>query len=388
LNCPGNCIDCGRCAGLPILDGFAETGLPAEPREGFGIAADLGTSGIVLALADLSDGSILARHSFPNPQKAFGADILSRIGAATRGQGAALRRLAAQSVCAGVETLAAKRGIRPESIRDMAVAGNTVMVHLLLGQDCGSLGIAPFAPGFVPRPAYTYAEVFGGGAVCPVRFVPWVSGFIGGDVTAGLLYLSRGGRRRFLLADLGTNAEMALYDNGRTVATAAAAGPAFETAAAGLGVSGVVRALAGLFRSGLVDETGRLAPGAPSVFSQREIRDLQLAKSAVRTGLELLLETAGMGYGELDAVYLAGGAGQAMNPDDAAAIGLLPAALLPKARGAGNTALGGAAAFLTAPKRAAADIEGLLAAAEGINLAAHPRFQAHFLRFIDFPPLP
>jgi uncharacterized 2Fe-2S/4Fe-4S cluster protein (DUF4445 family) len=364
-------MTCGKCAAGHVLTRFDTGGHVLEPRDGYGVAVDIGTTTVVMALLSLSTGAVAARHSFINPQRAFGPDVISRIDAANRGHLEELRRLITDSIASGLETLLASRGL--SRAEEMTAAGNTVMSYLLLGLPCGSLGAAPFKPAYALEDRY---NLFG----LPVTVVPWLSAFVGGDIAAGMLHVLPEGARRFMLTDLGTNGETALFDGGNLTVTSAAAGPVFEGGPGG--ASGVIRELARLVRDGVIDETGLLTGEAP--FSQAEIRRLQLAKSAVRSGMEILLETRGLTYEELDTVYLAGGIGQAMDAGDAAAIGLIPAPLAAKARAAGNAALGGAARLLLAPKAAGKDLKALLTAVEEINLASHPRFGGKFMDYMTF----
>ncbi|MDR1130993.1 MAG: ASKHA domain-containing protein [Oscillospiraceae bacterium] len=383
--CIGDCLACGKCESFSILDSFISSEISVEPRSGFGVAADIGTTSVVLALFDLASGKRLARHSFMNPQRRFGPDVISRIDAANRGHLKDLRRLITESVAAGIETLLTSAGVRPAQIADVTAAGNTTMTYLLLGLPCESLGVLPFKPAFELAEAYDFSGVFGLGDIrCPLHVVPWLSAFVGGDIVAGLLHMPEAKQSRFLLVDLGTNGEMALYDKGKLTVTSTAAGPAFEGSAHGGGASAVLDDLAALVRAEYVDETGLLTSGAPELFSQKEIRDLQLAKSAVRAGLEILLDSAGLDCDAIDAVYLAGGIGQAMDVNSAVTVGLLPAGLGGKSRAVGNASLGGAARLLLAPVRTAADMEKLLAAAREINLAKHPRFNELFMEHMYF----
>ncbi|MDR1703910.1 MAG: ASKHA domain-containing protein [Clostridiales bacterium] len=388
--CTGSCLECGKCAvqyrALPVLETFGGAAPAFKPREGYGIAADIGTTTAVLALLNLYTGKIEARHSFINPQAAYGPDVISRISAANGGGLEELRRLITAAVSAGIAEILASRGLRPRDIKDIAAAGNTAMTYLLLGLPCRSLGVYPFLPEYRTEPVYPYEAVFGDSLLsCPVRIMPWLAAFVGGDITAGLIYTKAMAAKQFLLIDLGTNGEMALYDRGRLTVTSAAAGPAFEASAPaqGGGASGVISLLAGLVRRGIADETGLLT--GESVFTQKQIRDLQLAKSAVRSGLEILLKSSGLGYDGLERVYLAGGIGQAMNAADAADIGLIPAGLAGKTAAAGNAALGGAVFALLAPEETAAEAEKLRQEAVEINLAAHPDFNEYFLENMYFP---
>ncbi|MDR0326594.1 MAG: ASKHA domain-containing protein [Oscillospiraceae bacterium] len=327
--CTSNCLACGKCAGLPVLDSFHMAARNAEKRDGYGIAVDLGTTTVAMALLDLSSGRVTARHSFLNPQRAFGADVISRSRAADEGHQEELRRVIREAVTEGISRLFTGQA------DDVCVAGNTVMTRLF-----------PALPG--------------------ERVLPCLSELIGGDILAGLLYVLPEGVGRFLLIDLGTNGEMALYDNGKLTLTSAAAGPAFERE--GKGASNVIEECASLLRQGLIGKTGT-----------HKTRDLQLAKSAVRAGVELLV-----GDTPLDAVYLAGGIGQAIAPEDAVTVGLLPPELGRKAHPVGNASLGGAVRLLLEPKAAERDMERLQAAAVSINLAEHPAFSDLFMRHIDF----
>ena len=377
--CIGNCLLCGKCGSFAILDSFRLNKHNFEPREGYGIALDIGTSSVVLALVNLATGEVPARHSFMNPQRAFGPDVISRISAANEGKLGQLRSAVTQSIAAGVQALLESCGVNPALVRDMAVAGNTTMIYLLLGFPCGSLGVSPFMPAYTAAESYPFYEVFTSSLLsCPVRIIPWFSAFVGGDIAAGLLHVLQGGKRRFILIDLGTNGEMALYDNGKLTITSTAAGPAFEGGRHGGGASGVIDDLAILLRGGFIEETGLLSDSAPATFTQKEIRELQLAKSAVRSGLEILLEP--VGYSALDAVYLAGGIGQAMDVNSAVDIGLLPAELKSLVHAVGNASLGGAVHALITQENTKKLRDDLVE----INLANHPKFNDYFMDYMYF----
>jgi len=385
--CKGNCITCGKCASAAILDEYCAKGQVFTPRQGYGIAVDLGTTTIVLALIDLSCGSVVARHSFMNPQRAFGPDVISRIDAANKGYLAKLCHMITDSISGGITILLAAKNISPKKIVDIVVAGNTVMTYLLLELPCENLGITPFKAIYKLEKSYDSKRLFGLSELqCSVRVTPWMTAYVGGDVTAGLIYVIAQGKRRFLLMDLGTNGEMLLYGDGRLTVTATAAGPAFEQPVMASknfqGASGVINTLAELVRQELVDEAGALENEV--IFTQKQVRDLQLAKSAIRSGLEILLEINGYDYGDLETVYLAGGIGQGMNVQDAADIGLIPKALKNKTLPVGNASLGGAATLLTCPPQTAGTIDELLPAVTEINLAAYPRFHEYFMEYMSF----
>ena len=381
-SCIGNCIICGKCAKSPILESFVLTG-QTEPREGHGIAVDIGTTTVVMVLLHLSSGSIVARHSFMNPQRKFGADVISRIDAANKGHLDEMCCMIIKDIEKGIDKFIRSQNLRQESIVGMVVAGNTAMTHILLGFTCESLGVSPFKPVHKLMEKYTYSCIYKTPEIkCDLHILPWLGGFVGGDITAGLLQVLPMGANRFILIDLGTNGEMALFDNGRLFVAGTAAGPAFESGQADDGASGTINRLAQLVRQGDIDETGLLE--SDSIFTQEQIRNIQLAKSAIRSGLEILLEISGLSYDDIDAVYLAGGIGQAIHVDDAAAIGLIPHELAVKTEAVGNASLGGAALMLLAPLWARDEVVKLLSDVSEVNLATHPRFNEYFMDFMSF----
>ena len=378
--CNGNCITCGKCAAFPILTQYKSGVLSFEQQDGYGIAIDIGTTTIVLALFDLTAGKLITRHSFLNPQRKYGPDVISRIKAANEGHVFDLHKLIIIDVQSGIKSLLASYGIN--KLERIIIAGNTTMTYLLLALSCQSLGVYPFKPQFNIADEYHYTHFFAwAGMNCPVNLIPFFTAFVGGDVLAGLLHVLPEGKRCFLLIDLGTNGEMALYDNGKLTVTSTAAGPAFEKGQGG--ASGIIHELAHLIQMELIDETGLLS-GSSGFLSQEDVRNLQLAKSAVRSGLELLLETGSVTYEDLETVYLAGGIGQAIDINDAVSIGLIPPQLKNKTLAVGNASLGGAARFLLTPEASREDMEKLLNNFLEFNLAEHPRFNDCFMEYMGF----
>jgi uncharacterized 2Fe-2S/4Fe-4S cluster protein (DUF4445 family) len=313
-------------------------------------------------------------------------------------------------------------------IRSATVAGNTTMFHLLRNLPCDSLGVYPFTPVTVEMANFTFGALFGEGLLnCPVTLLPGVSAFVGADITAGIVFC--GGlseTRPRLLIDLGTNGEMALFSKNRVIVTSTAAGPAFEAGniscgtgsipgaiakvryinggftyetlnnqpPAGLCGTGVVDTSAQLIKYKLANETGLLsdiyftdgvpiAPEAGIRFTQKDMREIQLAKSAVRSGIEVLLGSAGIGYEDLGPVYLAGGFGYKIDLESAEILGIFPATLRRKLTAVGNSALGGCSCVLANPA-AEQEIQVIAAMAEEINLSADPRFNELFMEHMLF----
>ena len=352
--------------------------------EGTALAVDIGTTTVAAYLYDLASGRCLGRKGELNAQRSYGADVISRIRYASDEAGL-------DALCSAVreQIVALARSLCPDisKINYVSVAANTVMEHIFARLSPQSIGVAPFTPLSLFGEELPGRDIFPGFAGdCRVYLCPAAAGYVGGDITAGLLSSGAYLREKpVLFIDIGTNGEMALGNRDGFLCCACAAGPAFEGAGIECGSgaqtgaisrvspdleievigggaplsscgSGLIDAAAALLRSEELDETGRLEGeryrfGDKVWLSAKDIRMLQLAKAAVRAGIETLLERSGMGVGDVSEVLLAGGFGATIDPRSACAIGLLPPALLSKVRHVGNTAGKGAALALTAHGR-------------------------------------
>jgi len=375
-----------------------------------GIAIDIGTTTIAFELIDYTTG-ISVTHSTANSQRALGADVVTRIKKANEGALLELHSCILEDIRLGLEFFA------DHKIDAICIAGNTTMLHLLQNLSCETLGVFPFTPVDIKIKKYLFENI-------PTTLLPGISTFVGADVAAGMLCCYT--PEPSLLIDLGTNGEMALFSQEKILVTSTAAGPAFEAGNISCGVAsipgaiaqirylpetnvfiyetidnappigicgtGVVGIAAELVKHGLVDETGRLedpyfdsgveiAPGI--TFTQKDMREIQLAKSALRSGVEILLEMAGYGYNDIAKVYLAGGFGYRMDLESAVILGLIPKELEGNVITAGNTSLGGTTHVLTS-RQAEEEILALVARAEEINLSAHPRFNDLFMEHMMF----
>ncbi len=396
----------------------AENGAAPED-ELLGVAVDIGTTTIAMELWGLNSRCMYAQDSRINHQRAFGADVISRILASTSGEKAALQRSILNDICDGLTAMAAQAGIDCARITRIVVGANTTMEHLLMGYNCETLGVSPFTPVNIHTIRTSLGELLGcinsGEAAgklplkAPLILLPGISTFVGADIVAGLLVCGfEQSEKPCMLIDLGTNGEMAIGNKDRIISTSTAAGPAFEggnishgigsvrgaicsvsmedgkifydtignAPALGICGTGVLDITAELVARGIVDETGLLdddyfddgvkiadSPGGePIVFTQQDVREIQLAKAAVRAGIEVLMRRFGVGCEDIDTVYLAGGFGFKIDTDKAMAIGLLPEGFRGKIRVAGNTSLQGARACLFD--------EGQLSAAEMLGACA------------------
>lgn len=352
------------------------------------IAIDIGTTTIQGALIDNS-GNVLEIISGINHQRSFGADVISRIDSAARGYAVKLREIIVSDLNVLITGLL-RTVTDKEKVGRVAISANTTMIHLLLGFDVSGLGRYPFAP-------VDLAPKFGsGGAIftdkrvvgARVDFMPGISAYIGGDIVSGIYYLELDRRKEnVLLLDLGTNGEIALSTGGSIYVASTSAGPAFEGGRLTSGVasipgaisgvtitdgirvkyetigsrtpvgicgSGMVDVVAELRKNALIDKNGTFTDENMTEFaiagrirvSQRDIRELQMAKAAIRTGVDILLLESGIKNEDIDSVELAGGFGKNVNPVSMVNIGLIDESLLALTEACGNTSLLGAIKYL------------------------------------------
>jgi uncharacterized 2Fe-2S/4Fe-4S cluster protein (DUF4445 family) len=420
-----------------------------------GIAFDLGTTTVVATLLDLSTGTPLAVASMLNKQQPFGADVITRISATMLDPRAldTLGSLARETLGELAAEVCAHAGADPADVTEIAIAGNATMTHIALGIDPEPLGVAPFIMTARQLPEVLAADLDVPAHPRARAFVfPAFGAYVGGDITAGLLAagMNRDARTR-LFIDIGTNCEIVLGNRDWLLGTAAPAGPAFEGAAircgmraadgaiegvsigdddvalavigdcepAGLCGSGLVDAVAGLVKAGLLDRSGRLVPdevaaglapalaqrltmlgqervfvlhwlGSPgdvsaSVYlSQRDIRELQFAKAAIATGWQVLLDEAGLAASDIQQVLLAGSFGSYLSPASAIALGLVPKLPVLRVVSAGNVAGEGAKmALLSVRERAAA--LALLGEVRYVELSDRDGFNDAFVDLLQFP---
>jgi uncharacterized 2Fe-2S/4Fe-4S cluster protein (DUF4445 family) len=420
-------------AAMGRLSGPAEIDPWAPMRSGtrsVGLALDVGTTSMVGALLDLTTGEELAAQSVPNPQAVHGADLMSRLSYATAaGENAyELQTLALNAVRQMLDRLRSKAGVQPEEVVAATFVGNTAMHHLFLGLDVEDLALAPYVPTVLDG----YEARLPG--LPPLYALPNIAGFVGADaVAAGLAAGIDQGDGTVLVVDIGTNGEMLLRHKGVVYACSAPAGPAFEggeisqgmranpgaievvtwdgadlqvgvikgAPAKGICGSGLLDAVAALLEGGLLDWMGRLKPNGPAaarltegamavalapgvLLTQKDVRALQLAKGAIRSGIDLLLQVAGIGPDDLDAILLAGAFGNYLRRESAIAIGLLPPVAPERVKPIGNAAAAGAKLALLS-RGARERAERLAREARHIDLATHPDFEEIFMDALNFP---
>jgi uncharacterized 2Fe-2S/4Fe-4S cluster protein (DUF4445 family) len=409
------------------------------PSRQLGLAIDLGTTKIAGYLVNLSDGRTLAAKGVMNPQISHGEDIISRITAVVHSpdEGVLLQKLAIEAINELCANLCSKANASKEEIIEAVVVGNTAMHHLFLGLPIRQLVLSPFVPA-VNR-AMDVKAVDLGLDIAPgayVHLLPNIAGFVGADHVAVLLatevFLSK---VPIVALDIGTNTEVSLIHDSGITSTSCASGPAFEgghikygmRAATGaierlriaddiiqyqtidgappIGIcgSGILDAISQLYLAKVIDEGGRITDTHPRVrtykgqrefvlvskeerggkpaitITQHDVRELQLAKAAIRSGIQTLLEANGCPEDKIKQVIIAGAFGTYIDVASAVTIGMLPSLPLNRFRQVGNAAgMGAKLALISLAKRAEA--QAVASRVKYIELASTPGFEQTFIQ--------
>lgn len=399
-----------------------------------GIAMDLGTTTVVLRLADLETGAVIADASFENPQRFGGSDVMSRIHYDTHDNMKVLQRTLAGYIAHAIREFP----VNPQSIYEIAVAGNSTMRDLYFRLDVYPIGQNPYqsitelemAAGArastsvaalaatLHLPIHPKARVYG---------LPIISGHVGADAAACMLAVDLAHEDRLVaIMDIGTNTEIILGNKERILAASCPAGPAFEggkiscgmpgltgaiervrigasgemdfevidrSAPEGICGSGLVDLLSELLRTGRMNSMGRFegegdvvltqSGAGPIVFTEADVNELAQAKGANVAGLQILLNEFGVLFTDIEVFYLAGGFGRHLNVESARRIGLIPDIPSGKIRQIGNASIEGATmALLSNAKRQ--ELETLVKRVTHCRLETHPRFFDFFVEGCQF----
>jgi len=410
------------------------------PSRQLGLAVDLGTSKVSGYLVDLDSGQTLASKGVSNPQISYGEDIISRISYATQSAAKAtqLQRLVVRALNKMAVDLCAEVKAKAGDIVDSVLVGNTAMHHLLAGLAVKQLALAPFVPTVsraIDIKASRLGLKFAPGAY--LHLLPNIAAFVGADHTAVLVATLNGESQETTIAiDIGTNTEVSLIDKDKITTTSCASGPAFEgwhikdgmRAASGaierlrivnnkveyqtiddkpaIGIcgSGILDAIAQLYLAGVLGEGGKMdekhkrvrrgdkhlefvlvgnkekkGVNKDIVITQQDVREIQLAKAAIRTGIQALLEANGYGEEKIQKVIIAGAFGTYIDVASAITIGMLPALSLKRFQQVGNAAGTGARlALISRTRRAAA--QKIVSGINYIELASVPGFNKTFMQ--------
>jgi uncharacterized 2Fe-2S/4Fe-4S cluster protein (DUF4445 family) len=426
-----------------FIRGSSVVGLRPVRSHALGLAVDIGTTKLAAYLVDLARGETLASMGAMNPQIAFGEDVMSRIGhAIIHPDGAEqLRTAIADALNELAQDLCTQTKRQTEDIADAVIVGNTAMHHLFLGLPVKQLGQAPYVAAesaALDLPAYELGLEISPGAF--VHLLPNIAGFVGSDHVAMLLASRLQERKGVVLGmDIGTNTEISLVAHGRHLACSTASGPAFEGAhiqfgmraapgaiegvvikgeqvliktvedmpPVGLCGSGILDLVAQMLRAGIINPRGamdsasgnqRVRKGAHGgefvvamtendgteiTFSRSDINEIQLAKGAIRAGVNILLQHAGVTEGDINEVIIAGAFGTYLNVQSGIDIGMFPRVDRHLYKQVGNAAGAGARmALLSQAQRERA--KELARRVEYIELTAEGGFASKFAKALPF----
>jgi len=395
---------------VQILTSGAGVRVTPDGTHPYALAFDIGTTTVVAYLLDGKTGDLLAQSSCMNPQSQFGADVISRIQHALKEGSETMSSYIREAMTDLARESAARAGITPDQITVAAIVGNTAMHHLMLGIDPKPLVTPPYMP-----------AVFDALEKGIARILPNIAGFVGGD-TVGCMVSTRFDRLEdlTLLIDIGTNGEMVLGSKDRRIACSTAAGPAFEGAKISCGMrgadgavdhvtiedgqlryhvlgeeapkglcgSGLLDLVACLLDTEIIDESGRLENKAYTLcdnvtLTQKDVREVQLAKAAIRSGIELLAQQMGVDVADIKKVYLAGAFGNYMDPASACRIGMIPPVLQDRIVPIGNAA-GEGAKLCALRLDEFVYSQHLAKTTEFLELASLPQFQDCYVDALEF----
>ena len=411
-------------------------------QDGYGLAIDIGTTSLVCYLLDLQTGERLALASMMNPQSQFGADVISRCEYAIAHGTDHLSGVIRDALNELIRDVCARANIRKEQIQLATIVGNTCMHHLFLRINPQPLAVAPYDA--VVKDILVIKASKAGLEISPkaiLQVLPNIAGFVGADTVGCMLSTDFDQREELcLLIDIGTNGEMVMGNRDRMIACSTAAGPAFEGAkiecgmrgtkgaidhtcfengtfichvigednadgedvkAMGICGSGLMDAVAEALDAEVLDETGKINPDHPCVYlmekngqpairlrdrvylTQKDIREVQLAKGAVAAGIELLAQELDIRIGDIKRVMIAGAFGNYMDPHSACRIGMIPAELEMKIEMIGNAA-GEGAMIATMNQDAFRHTQTIRDKTEFMELASNPGFQDTFVDHLMF----
>ena len=374
-------------------------------------ALDIGTTTLALALVSLDNKEVINVATCTNPQVAFGGDVISRIDYCRNNSVTELQK----SVVEGINSLINRLG--NIGCDEMYVSGNTTMLHLLFGKDPTSMGVAPYTPEFLGSQTLN-AQKLGVNCINNIISLPCISAFVGADIVAGLNWVDKPQNSKYnLLVDLGTNAEVVLFSENEILCTSAAAGPCFEGANISCGMSatdgaiysfelknntpvfrtisdretagicgtGLVDIISELRDNNIIDETGYMDCEtyhiAENVYiNQKDIRQYQLAKSAVYSAIVTLLELAEITFEKIEKIYISGGFSSKINIENAVKTGLLPRLLKEKTIPIKNSSLLGTVKYSIEKNQ----LQKYLQNAKYIDLSLNPRFSEFFIDNMEF----
>ena len=410
----------------------------------YGIALDLGTTTLALYLLDLNEGRIISVLSKVNAQRSYGSDVISRINYTMENKNGLeeLNKCVINQINEMIDEISKINNINKDEIYNIVVVGNTTMIHMLMKVPCKNIALAPFIPSFTEKYECGALDI-GINVNGIISLPPSISAYVGSDISAGILSSNMSKNDKYsLLLDIGTNGEIALGNKDRILTCATAAGPAFEGANIKYGVGGIKGAISSidlskdkiyetindetpcgicgsavlditseLLKYEIIDETGRMIDydeveneylrkrlnkdksikefiifqddDKKISFTQKDIREVQLAKASIYAGIEVLLNESNLTYDDIENVYIGGGFGNFMNVESAVNIGMIPESFKNKIKSIGNCAGKGAIDFLISEENKK-EIVKIVDKCEYIELSKSKSFQEFYIDSISF----
>ena len=410
----------------------------------YGIALDLGTTTLALYLLDLNEGRIISVLSKVNAQRSYGSDVISRINYTMENKNGLeeLNKCVINQINEMIDEISKINNINKDEIYNIVVVGNTTMIHMLMKIPCKNIALAPFIPSFTEKYECSALDI-GINVNGIISLPPSISAYVGSDISAGILSSNMSKNDKYsLLLDIGTNGEIALGNKDRILTCATAAGPAFEGTNIKYGVGGIKGAISSidlskdkiyetindeipcgicgsavlditseLLKYEIIDETGRMIDydevkneslrkrlnkdknikefiifqddNKKISFTQKDIREVQLAKASIYAGIEVLLNESNLTYDDIENVYIGGGFGNFMNVESAVNIGMIPEAFKNKIKSIGNCAGKGAIDFLISEENKK-EIVKIVDKCEYIELSKSKSFQEFYIDSISF----
>ncbi len=369
---------------------------------------DIGTTTIALALVSLDNKEIIKVKTATNPQRAFGSDVLTRIEYCNKNSVSELQTCLINKINKIIDDI----GVN--SANTMYVSGNTTMLHIFFGVDPSSMGVAPYTPVFLESKEINGEEI-GLNNIEKVVSLPCISAFVGADLVAGVNFTEMPAKNKYnLLVDLGTNAEIVLYNKNALYCTSAAAGPCFEGANITCGMSatngaiysyssdesfqtignitpkgicgtGLVDIISIFLENGVIDKTGYMEYEEFLVtdavkLTPKDIRQFQLAKSAVYSGVLALLKEKSVSFTDIENLFISGGFSAKINIENAVKVGVLPKKLKDKIIVLNNSSLLGTVKYACEQN----DLSVYTKNAEYIDLSTNEFFSKLFIDNMEF----
>ena len=369
---------------------------------------DIGTTTLALALVSLDNKEIIKVKTATNPQRAFGGDVLTRIEYCNKNAASELQTCLINEINKMIDDIGVS------TANTMYVSGNTTMLHIFFGVDPSSIGVAPYTPIFIDSKEIKGKQI-GLKKIENVISLPCISAFVGADLVAGVNYAELPQNNKYnLLVDLGTNAEIVIFNENEVYCTSAAAGPCFEGANITCGMSatdgaiynysldgsyktinntqpkgicgtGLIDIIAVLLQKGIIDKTGYMKSEEFFItktvkITQKDIREYQLAKSAVYSGIIALLKEKSISFSGIENLFISGGFSAKINIENAVKTGLLSKELKDKVIVLNNSSLLGTVKYACEQN----DLSVYLKNSEYIDLSTSPLFSNLYIENLEF----